>query len=194
LFDDAAIREKIRAKLAETSRERQIVSNIHHASKLFLIPFFTVHYGFFCFVHGIFVFELLGGGIHSFNPSQFWGNAYERLRDEHLLWAVVALGASHLLSFFVNFIHGGEYRRVVAPQLMAQPYGRVLVLHFAILLGAFAIVALGSPVWMLVILIIGKTILDVGLHLAERKKNATDKHSEWARAMEAEYAKSGDLA
>src|SRR5262249_13770895 len=29
--------------------------------KLFMIPFFCVHYGMFCFVHGIFVFALFGG-------------------------------------------------------------------------------------------------------------------------------------
>src|SRR5256885_4085854 len=31
------------------------------AMKAFLIPFFCIHYGMFTFVHGVFVFLLLGG-------------------------------------------------------------------------------------------------------------------------------------
>ncbi|MCA9003135.1 MAG: hypothetical protein KDB61_14525, partial [Planctomycetes bacterium] len=31
-----------------------------HAAKVFMVPFFTVHYGMFCLVHGVFVFALFG--------------------------------------------------------------------------------------------------------------------------------------
>jgi hypothetical protein len=188
-FDEDAIGNTIRAKLVEHGGKRKIVSRVHLAAKLFLIPFFVVHYGLFCFVHGIFVFDLLGGSFGLSGPFEFWSEAFERLRAEHLQWAVLALGASHLLSFFTNFVYRGEYRHVSAPQLMIRPYGRVVVLHMAILLGAFATFALGSPVWMLVILIIGKTILDMGLHLAERKKYSHGKHVEWAKKVAAEFVK-----
>lgn len=171
---DENVRTQINAKHGDYADQRKMLATVHHASKIFFIPFFTVHYGLFCFVHGLFIFELLGGGHSFFNPINFWPHVYERLREEHLQWAVLALAASHLLSFFVNFIYRGEYRHVNAALLMMQPYGRVVVMHFAVLLGAFAIKALGSPVWMLIILIVGKTILDVGLHLAEREKNAFD--------------------
>jgi hypothetical protein len=36
-------------------------SEVMWASKLFLIPFFCVHYGMFTFVHGMFVLALFGG-------------------------------------------------------------------------------------------------------------------------------------
>jgi hypothetical protein len=45
------------------------------------------------------------------------------------------------------------------------------VMHIAILFGAFLIMTLGSPVWMLVILIIGKTIMDLGLHMLQRQED-----------------------
>jgi hypothetical protein len=189
MLRDAPIQERVNAKQSVQPDQRRVVSKIHHASKFFLIPFFAIHYGLFCFVHGVFVFELLGGGFGIVNPFDFWPEAFERLRAEHLQWAVAALAASHLLSFFMNYLYRGEYRHVSAPQLMMQPYGRIVVLHIAILLGAFAITALGSPVWMLVLLIVGKTILDLGLHQAERAKNASNRNAKWTHQIEPKFAK-----
>jgi hypothetical protein len=144
----------------------------HQASKLFFIPFFIFHYGLFCFGHGVFVFTLLGDESMPFGgPLESISMFADRLRAEGLTWAVVALAASHLFSFCANFIGRGEYRRVTVPQLMFQPYGRIVVMHIAILFGAFLIMAFGSPIWMLVILIIGKTIMDLGLHMLQRQED-----------------------
>jgi hypothetical protein len=152
----------------------------HHAAKLFFVPFFTFHYGMFCFVHGVFVFALLGeggfmggGGGTGLEPFDVWNSSLKALQEQHLVWAVLALAGSHLWSFFTNYLGKGEYRRMTLPMLMIQPYGRIVVLHLAIILGAFATIALGSPVLVLLILIVGKSILDLKLHLRERKKNAS---------------------
>jgi hypothetical protein len=150
------------------------------ATKLFLMPFFTVHYGLFCFVHGVFVFALLGDGGFlgqgrgGADPFNVWQSSWQALREQHLGWAVLGLAISHGVSFVTNFLAKGEYRRVTVPQLMAQPYGRVVVLHLAIVLGAFATIALGSPVLLLLILIVGKTALDLKLHLAEHAVSRGD--------------------
>ncbi len=149
---------------------KMLTCSRHHAAKLFFLPFFTFHYGMFCFVHGVFVFALLGDGREAFDV---WNSSIAALREQHLIWAVLGLGASHLLSFFLNYLGKGEYQRTIVTGLMLQPYGRIVVLHLAILLGAFATSALGSSVWLLMILIVGKTMLDLMLHLSERKKNAS---------------------
>jgi hypothetical protein len=47
----------------------------------------------------------------------------------------------------------------------------MVVLHNAILMGEFAIVPSESRVWKLVILIVGKTILEVELHQTERTES-----------------------
>src|SRR5213594_3799766 len=43
---------------------------VRWAAKIFLIPFFCVHFGMFCFVHGVFVFGFFGGKMfaNGFSP------------------------------------------------------------------------------------------------------------------------------
>jgi hypothetical protein len=139
----------------------------HHLAKLFLIPFFVVHYGMFCLVHGVFVFVLLGGEQQiDFGAGPFAG-LHERVGTmlSGWLWiAIVGLIASHLYSYFYHFLYRGEFRRTNVAMLMMAPYGRIVVLHVAILFGAFAAQLLGQPMFLLLLLIIGKTILDWRLH------------------------------
>lgn len=143
------------------------------AGKLFLIPFFCVHYGMFTFVHGMFVFGLFGGGFKQGGLALSPHTLVTAVRQAGLGWAVAALIASHGFSFFHNYLAGGEYRRVALPQLMMQPYARVVVLHLVILGGAFLVMGLGSAVPALVLLIVLKTAVDLGAHLAERRKHGS---------------------
>jgi hypothetical protein len=145
----------------------------NHGMKLLLIPFFIIHYGLFCVVHGVFVFVLFGHeSFGGFGPFGALNGITQVFSEERMWWCVIALAASHLCSFFVNFLGRGEFRRTAVPLLMIQPYARIIVLHFAILLGGFVSMALGSNAGVLMILIIGKTMLDLSLHLRERMKNS----------------------
>lgn len=130
--------------------------------KLFSSGFFAVHYGIFCLVHGFFVFSLLGGS----------GPSGAEAFDRGMIPALIALVASHGFSFVKNYLIGGEFRDATVQTQMFSPYPRMVVLHVAILFGAFAIQALGSPLAMLLILIAGKTVLDVFLHRWSHRKTA----------------------
>ena len=135
--------------------------------KLFLIPFFIVHYGMFTMVHGIFVLVLFGpGGNVSPSPARFLA----AVSDAGISYAVLAIALSHGFSFVHNYLAGGEFRRTSPQQLMAQPYARVVVLHIAILAGGFAAKAMGAPTVALLVLIGLKTAIDLHSHLAERRK------------------------
>ena len=146
------------------------------ASKLFFAPFFTVHYGGFCFVHGIFVCAILGSGgpLQGGFASPF-DIANLAFGNTSLMLGALALGASHLVSYFTNFIGRGEYRRSAPMLLMMEPYGRVIVLHIAIVFSGFFAVVLGSPIWLLILLVCGKTFLDLQLHLREHKQKDESK-------------------
>lgn len=165
--------EKTRQAVEEAG---SLTSNpwLKHGAKFFFIPFFSVHYGIFCLVHGVFLVTLLGGG------GPFGNSAGLQSLDLNLglILAAVALAASHLVSFFVNYLGKGEYQRTILPVLMAKPYGRIVVLHIAIVLGAFATIMLGSPIILLMILIAGKTLMDLNLHLREHQSGAAEPPAE----------------
>jgi hypothetical protein len=140
------------------------------AGKLFIIPFFCVHYGMFTFVHGIFVVGFFGGQFKQGAPFPDADLFWRVLRENHLGWAILGLTLSRGISFVTNYLGSGEYRRASLPQLMQQPYGRVVVLHLTILGGGFLMVALRSPVVGLVLLVGLKIALDLRGHFKERRK------------------------
>ena len=140
--------------------------------KFFLVPFFCFHYGIFTLVHGVSVFALFGAGQFT---SQNAFPDFQQLRDfvanQHLGWAMLALVLSHGFSFVWNFILRGEYLATNVAVLMAQPYGRVVVLHVAIIGSGFLIVAMGAPTAGLTLLVMLKIVLDVLAHSKEHALN-----------------------
>jgi hypothetical protein len=173
--DLAALQAQMAARLRAAGREPaapqslQSLGKIMHLAKLFFVPFFIVHYGLFTFVHGVFVVVLLGG-VGLSGLSLPWSQAQEGVHASALLWAALALVVSHGVSFVGNFLLGGEYRRTTLPQQMFAPYGRVVVLHVAILGGGILTALLGSPLALVALLVVGKTGLDLVLHRRSHRK------------------------
>ena len=140
------------------------------AAKLFLVPFFCFHYGMFTAIHGVFVFALFGGKAYDPHGLEVLEPAMRAARDLGLWLPLAALLASHGFSFLWNYLWRGEFRRGKITELMARPYGRVVVLHLAILLGGIGTLALGSPLWALLVLLALKIGLDLKAHLKEHSK------------------------
>ncbi len=69
-------------------------------------------------------------------------------------------------------VNGGENKRTSLSVEMAALYPRMLALHMAIVFGGFAVKALGQPIFLLIILVIAKTIADWKLHLKAHEKAA----------------------
>ena len=135
-------------------------------TKAGLIPFFLVHYGIFWFVHGIFVLTL---------PAFFslTSDSGMTLDLGPVLFAATALAISHGLSFWWNFLHGGEYRRTTVATLMFAPYRRLVALHLTIIFGAMAVMFTGAPAAAVALLVAIKTAIDLTLHLAEHRGELT---------------------
>lgn len=146
-------------------------SNLSGAA--FYVPFFVMHYGIFWAVHGVFVIVLFGlfGGrpFGGANPPEIAGG-FRGFEPGGVAIAALSLFLSHGLSYYVNFLRGGEYRNVTPGEQMFRPYGRVVALHVTILGGGFLAGYFGTPVASLVLLVVAKTAVDVWAHLREHRK------------------------
>lgn len=126
--------------------------------------FFAIHYGIFCAVHGAFVIIAIPGLISSMTNTHL-----PRPSLTGLAFPAAALFVSHSISFAVNFIGRKEYLRKKTAELMVAPYPRVVVLHLVILFGAFGVVALGSGMVPVTLLVVLKTGVDVAAHRREHR-------------------------
>ena len=158
--------------------------------------FFAIHYGIFWFVHGIFVLTLplfagIGSGFGTgfqttvpFTEDPFVDGALvgplsspgtdmaAGFQPTAVLFAAAALAISHGVSFWLNYLGRREYLRTSPAVQMFIPYGRLVVLHITIIIGGMAIAFTGAPTVAVVILVVLKTVMDVGFHLAEHRKRS----------------------
>ncbi len=133
-----------------------------HLRKFFLIPFFTVHYGIFTAAHGFIVFAIF---------NKYGGRSMEGTNlSLDIKIALLALFISHGISFVYNYLLKREFASANPIMLMVSPYGRVIIMHIALVAGAFFVMILGSPATLLLILVVLKTIVDINLHLRGHKK------------------------
>ena len=142
-----------------------------------IIGFFILHYGIFWAVHGVFVFlmPLFAGlsnpTIEPLAPNFGIGPMdFGPLPSDGLVLSAGLLAASHVMSYFVNYIGRGEYLRATPAGQMMSVYGRVVVLHVTIILGAVVIGAFGTPIAALVLLVGLKTLIDLALHVLEHRR------------------------
>ena len=143
-------------------------SQVGGLERLFLVPFFCVHYGMFWFVHGVFVWLALPAMFAGFGG---WDGFAPVGPNVGVVMAMaVPLLLSHGASFVFNWLGGGEYKASTPAAEMAAPYVRVVILHMTIIFGAFAVAFLGAPVWAMVVMVALKTGVDLAAHLAERKR------------------------
>jgi hypothetical protein len=157
----------------------------------FLALFFTLHYGGFCAIHGFFVLQLTRfAGEHWDHAAavtwpgplalvQMFVNLAQQLLSAappEFLLACLALVVSHGVSFVLIYLGQREYEHTTMKDLMNEPYRRIAVLHIAIIAGGFLVVRLGSPLGLLVALVVLKIGMDIMLHNRSHtsRRNAGD--------------------
>ena len=151
-------------------------------AKLFAIPFFIIHYGGFMAVHGVFVLALFDKSDDFFPKGDTWPCflvfvqlLLNVMREAYLAippdarYVILAMFISHGISFVYNYLYKGEYATAKGDKLMGQPYARIVVMHIAIIAGGFLTAWFGSPIGLLVILVVLKTVIDVKLHLRQHR-------------------------
>jgi hypothetical protein len=134
---------------------------------LFLCVFFVFHYGLFCAVHGTFLMAFIamgngtlaeGADIMMDVPAMF---TFGMNSAPHVEWFVYAIIGFQLAVLLWEFVIKGEWKNTNPMAEMFAPYGRIIILHFAIFAGAGALFLLGQPIVGVLALIVFRAIYGV---------------------------------
>jgi hypothetical protein len=152
---------------------------------LFLSAFFTVHYGMFMFVHGIFLtvlyfiftdISLIDKVFNDFDLSPLFGGFIPEDSTlsgfiESELFPIAALIGYHLFYFFSSFICTGDYDKNIAQDYMMRPYKRIVIMQMTIMLGAFTLFLTGfRSIAFIIIWIAFKIAADLKLTAGEMRR------------------------
>jgi hypothetical protein len=129
--------------------------------------FFLSHFGGFMAIHFMFIYGLFVRGIDAKGAEPGAVDVLMSLATD-LRQALLALIASHGVSFVMNFVAQREYESARLGDLMRAPYDRVLLMHFTIILGGGMVMMLHNPALAVMLLIVLKVAADLRAHFAER--------------------------
>ena len=101
-----------------------------------------------------------GGGIgmKAFNIPLSW---------DSILLVAIPFFASHLISFYSNFIRGREYETSLSNEIISRFMDRIVVMHLTIMVGGVAVLLFGLPAIAVAGLVVIKTYVDFRAHIAE---------------------------
>jgi hypothetical protein len=78
------------------------------------------------------------------------------------LWLpILSMFISYSISFYQHYLGDGVYQRATLNSLIAEPYLRIIPLHFGLIVAGFFVVALGSPIVVILLLVALKTGAEV---------------------------------
>lgn len=142
------------------------------ASRVFMAVFFCVHYGIFWIGHGVFALMLAASfrsqAALADNPVDAVGAMAGGEAAVSFLIAIAAMVVLHAFGFWREFLKTGLWRTATPNGEMFRPYGRLFVLHLTVLLGAFGLASVGAPAWTMIVLCVGKMVLELALAGASR--------------------------
>lgn len=158
---------------------RMLITSMQSAkwfNALFFIPFFCVHYGMFTFAHGLFL-KLMSRGTDlekidetAAVSGEHFGTLIEWAMSSgdaisFFAFAIIALNLAFLM---VDFIGKREFETASMGRLMATPYGRIMILHVAIIFGALFVYGANEPLAGVLFLLLLRFVFGIGLSVWRR--------------------------
>jgi hypothetical protein len=104
-------------------------------SGLFFMAFFTVHYGLFAAVQTTIFSQSANITPPGSGMMHFFFHWYEYINRDIALM-LTGFIISYFATSFVPFIRNGEYKTVSMMRVMFQPYGRIFIQQFTVILGS----------------------------------------------------------
>ena len=132
------------------------------ASGIFFMAFFTFHYGLFAAVQSTIFAESADITPPGKRMMHFFFHWYEYINND----IAIMLGAfviSYLSRSFIPFIATGEYKQVSMMRVMFQPYGRIFIQQFTVILGSM-LLTFGWGKGFILIFALAKIMFEVYLN------------------------------
>lgn len=123
-----------------------------------IIPFFIIHYYFFVFVQLSIFFS--GSGVF-FNPDLLVRHITNYLGQQSFNASLLMFIASNMLLFISDFLLSGKHLRRTMTEQMFEPYPRIFVQQFVVILGGFIFAVTGNAFPVLIVFVIIKTYADL---------------------------------
>ena len=132
---------------------------------LALSAFFTVHYGMFTAVHGVFVVMLFGqpelGGALSGLFGPLTRMIDYLLADRDGWFAAAGITLLQAAAFFRWMVASRAPSAAALPALMFAPYGRIVILHVTVIASGFLVAMLNMPIVGAILLVALKLVFDI---------------------------------
>jgi hypothetical protein len=152
---------------------------------LFIAGFFTIHYGMFCTVHGVFLVAMAGwadGTMQAAQAAALNGTEdsipnmieYAMASAPHADWIVAVIAGFQVFLFVWQFIGKGEWRTADPGDEMGAPYGRIVLLHLGLFVGFGALIVMGQPMAGVLALILAHAVWGVFSNGREPKRAAAE--------------------
>lgn len=119
--------------------------------------FFIVHYGIFCLGHGVFA-AAIASSLTPTGGDDLWARTFG---DRGFQIALLATAVLQIIALVRDWWMTGRWKDSSPGLEMFRPYGRIVVLHVTIILGAWGLAVLDAPTAAVLIL----CLLKLGLEL-----------------------------
>ena len=131
-----------------------------YGQMVFAGPFFVVHFGMFCLVHGIFLALFArfrsDGADAMVAPTELLDIALSSGPGMIVFIALIALWQAAV--FVIDYIGQKQYKRTTVQREMMAPYGHIVVLHLALILGGGLLMEIGEPMLGVLLLIMLRVV------------------------------------
>lgn len=147
------------------------------AGGVFMSLFFCVHYGMFCWGHGLFVMGLLGENVPYINDDHVFSSAKAFILNTGLKWGAASMLIAHAFMYLKDYATDNIGK---ASDEMHKPYRRIIVLHIAIIVGGFLAEAWQSGAMVVMLLLIAFKVFS---DIKHAKKEAEEAQKEKPKRM-----------
>lgn len=130
-------------------------------SGLFFIFFFIVHFGLFALVQTTIFSQAADITAPGKGMMHFFFHWYEYINKDIGIM-LIALGVGHLAKNFMPFILRGQYKTVSMMLLMFQPYGRIFIQQFTVILGSMFL-SFGFGKGFILVFALAKTFFEIAV-------------------------------